>query len=203
MAAVRIVLVVLILFLTLLGGEPSGGNESNFGEQVEPVASPLVEEIVPGDPVLRLLGKTFSEIKQTLGEPREQGYGNRPGPHYYMFFQGDEGTIRVYSPVETEEKIAVSIALEDGAGIFGAKTGMTFSEIEAIVGAPDFGPQLDLDDTYLMGYFFGASNQVPEVIVSFAADAPEGPTHEIFIKWEGFYHSEEMLEPGTGELHEI
>ena len=64
---------------------------------------------------------------------------------------------------------------------------MPFIEIEDILGIPDFGPELGIDDQYYMGYFYGETNhQVPEVFVSFSAASIDSPTQDVFIKWEAF-----------------
>ena len=68
MTVARISLIALVLFLALLGGEPSGSHERYFEDNAGPGATPTVIDVIPGDPVLRLIGKTFTEIKQTLGE---------------------------------------------------------------------------------------------------------------------------------------
>ena len=147
------------------------------------------------DPVLNLLGKSFDEVKQVLGEPDEQGYSRWLGPHYYILFQHGKGDILFSSPVSSpvsspellENKIAVSIILGPGQEILGAKTGMHFSEIKEILGEPAYGPELGMDNLYYMDYFFGEmSDQVPEVFISFSAACIDCPTQDVFIKWEAF-----------------
>ncbi len=63
---------------------------------------------------------------------------------------------------------------------------MLFSEIKDILGAPDFGPELGMDNLYYMDYFFGETNNMPEVYISFSSDRINGSTNDVFIKWEAF-----------------
>ena len=131
-----------------------------------------------------------------LGEPDEQGYSGWQGPHYYILFQHEKGVVRFCSPEPVENGIAVSIILEPGQEILGAKVGMLFSEIKEILGEPAFGPELGMDNLYYMDYFFGEmSHQVPEVFISFSAACIDCPTQDVFIKWEAFeYGQMELLQ---------
>ncbi len=147
------------------------------------------------DPVMILLGKSFDEIIHVLGEPDEQGDSSLYGPHYYILYMHKEGAIRLCSPEPMEKKIAVSIILGPGQEVLGARVGMTFPEIQDILGAPAFRPEPGMDKLYYMDYFFGeTTNQIPEIFISFSADAINSPTHNAFIKWEAFeYDKVEMF----------
>ena len=140
------------------------------------------------DPVMNLLGKQFDEIERILGSPDEQGYDNWLGPHYYMLFRHEEGVMRICSPEYIEDRIAVSIILGSGQRVLGATVGMSFEEIMALLGEPDFGPDHGIDNLYHMGYHFGAllDHGMPEVFVSFSAPTIDSPTDEAFIKWESY-----------------
>ncbi len=150
----------------------------------------LNPEMFNEDPVMSLLGKSFLEIKQELGEPDEQGYSGWLGPHHYILYRYEEGFIQFCSP-EPDNKIAVSIILGAGQDILGAKVGMRFPEITGILGAPDFGPEIGMDNLYYMDYFKGEINdQIPEVFISFVAVSLNSPTDYVFIKWEAFKYGE-------------
>jgi hypothetical protein len=141
--------------------------------------------------VMDLLGKNFDEIKQVLGEPAEQGYRSWLGLHHYILYRYEEGFIQFCSPEPIENEIAVSIILGSGQEVLGAKVGMRFSEITGILGAPDFGPEIGIDNLYYMDYFKGEINdQMPEVFISFVAVSMNAPTDHVFIKWEAFKYEE-------------
>lgn len=173
----------VVTLLLVLSNEPRGNVIYSKSEKVESIEISTVD-LFQKDPVMNFLGKSFDEIKQVLGEPEEQGYGNWSGPHYYMHFRYKEGVIRFFSPEEIENRIVVSIFLGEDQEVLGVKVGMTFSEIKNILGVPDYGPELGLDNLYYMDYFFGEKNQMPEVFLSFFSDTINSPTNVAFLKWE-------------------
>lgn len=149
------------------------------------------------DPLIKLLGKSFDEIKQVLGEPDEHGYSEWLGPHYYILFRNKKGAVRFCSPEPMENKIAVSIILGPGQEVLGVKVGMSFLEIKDILGTPSSGPDLSMDNQYYMDYFLGETgNQIPEIFLSFIADAVDSRTQEAFIKWEGFEYDQMEMKSG-------
>ena len=150
-------------------------------------------DLVQKDPKVDYLGKSFAEIKEVLGEPDEQGESSWYGPHNYMLFNHEEGEILFHSPKEKdmEDKLVVSIILGEGLAVLGVEVGMTFAEIEDVLGSPDFGPKPGMENLYYMEYFFGeTSNGVPEIFISFSADSINGPTRDAFIKWEAFFEKD-------------
>jgi len=155
-------------------------------ESMENSISVMLEK----DPVFSLLGKRFLEIKQVLGEPDEQGYSGSLGPHHYILYRYEEGFIQFCSPEPIENKIAVSIILGPAQEVLGAKVGMRFPEITDILGAPDFGPEIGMDNLYHMYYFGEINDQIPEVFISFVAVSMNSPTDHVFIKWEAFKYEE-------------
>lgn len=146
--------------------------------------------VLPNDPTLALLGKSFAEIRVILGEPDQQGYSSWQGPHNFMLYNDAddvEGAIYFASPKGFDYKLAVSIILGEGQEVLGAQVGMTFVDIEDILGPPAFGPGPGMGDLYYLDYHFGQrANQVPEVFISFSADDIDSPTFDAFIKWEAF-----------------
>ncbi len=187
-----ICLSILIMSIVLFGYQ-AVVNPSFFQRQQVEISEIPESEMLKKDPVMKLLGKSFDEIKQMLGEPDEQGFSEWLGPHYYILFLQKEGVIRFASP-EPENKIAVSIILGQGQEVLGAKVGMLFLEIKDILGAPDFGPELGMDNLYHMDYFYGETkNQAPEVFISFSADAINSNTQEAFVKWEGYENYQKQI----------
>ena len=180
-------LLIFVLPFILLGCQAVENPVYAHQQKAESIGSPVLDMLFEKDPVMNLLGKSFDEIKQVLGEPDEQGYSGWLGPHYYILYRHKEGVIRFSSPKTIENKIAVSIILGPKQEVLGAKVGMVFLEIKDILGVPDFGPELGMDNLYYMDYFFGETNhQIPEVFISFSADRINGYTNDVFIKWEAF-----------------
>ena len=193
----RLLLTLLIVSLpfVLMGCQDAEKPVFTHQQKVDSAES-LALDKSKNNPVINLLGKSFDEIILALGEPDEQGYSGWLGPHYYILYNHQEGVVRFCSPEHLDNKIAVSIFLGPGQEVFGAKVGMTFPEIQDILGTPDSGPVLGMDNLYYMDYFIGEiTNQVPEVFISFSADTINSPTHEAFIKWEAFdYDQMEILQ---------
>ena len=169
-----------------------GSTEKPLLEGADSIISPVLD-IAEKDPVLKLLGKSFDEIKQLKGKPDEEGYSERLGPHNYILYRQEEGFIRVGSPepLDLDNKIAASIILGPGQEVLGAKAGMLFAEIKDILGEPDFGPEHGMDNLYYMNYYFGEMNDgIPEVYISFSAACVNSPTDVVFIKWEAFKYGQ-------------
>jgi len=139
------------------------------------------------DPVVQFIGERFDDIKQQLGEPHEHGASSWLGAHNYILYRFKDGYIRFGSPVSEENSIVTSIIIGPGQEVLGARVGMDFPEIVAILGEPDFGPEPGINNHYYMGYYWGGlSDQVPEYIISFTAEDIDAPILDIFIKWEGY-----------------
>ncbi len=184
-------LLFFILPFVLLGCQAVENPIYAHRQKVESTGSPVLD-IFEKDPVMNLLGKSFDEIRQVLGEPDEQGHSAWLGPHNYILYQNREGIIRFCSPESLD--IAISIILGPGQEVLGAKVGMLFPEIIDILGQPDFGPELGIDNLYYMVYFLGEINhQTPEVFISFSAVEIDSPTHDVFIKWEAFENNQTEL----------
>ena len=190
-----LLLLIFILLFILVGCQAVVNPEDDHPQKVEYTCTP-VSSMFEKDSAMSLLGKSFIEIKQVLGEPDEQGYSDWLGPHHYILYRYKEGFIQFCSPESIENEIAVSIILGPGQEVLGAKVGMRFSEITGILGTPDFGPEIGMDNLYYMDYFVGEINdQIPEVIISFAAVSINSPTDHVFIKWKAFkYEKTEIFQ---------
>jgi len=194
------------MLLTLWGCQPLQNHENSqetakskhlCSFKVEGTESPEAPAIDAGllqkDATLNLLGKSFTEIKEALGAPNEQGYSNEYGPAKYMLFKNKGGAIVFYSPENLENKRAISIVLGEGQSLLGTEVGMTFAEIKDILGSPTFGPEPGMGDSYFMDYYVGeTTNNMPEAFISFSADDSSSGTDEAFIKWEAYDLTDEM-----------
>ncbi|MDW7740267.1 MAG: hypothetical protein SCJ97_09470 [Bacillota bacterium] len=185
-----ILLLIFTLPAILVGSEAIEKSVYAYRQNIVSIES-LGFDKFENAPVMNLLGKNFDEIKQVLGEPAEQGYSSWLGPHHYILYQYEEGFIQFCSPQPIENKIAVSIILGPGQEVLGAKVGMRFPEIISILGAPDYGPAIGIDNLYYMEYFRGEiKDQTPEVFISFVAVSINSPTDHVFIKWEAFKYED-------------
>ncbi|MBW6463223.1 MAG: hypothetical protein K0B84_03450 [Firmicutes bacterium] len=185
-----VLLLIFILPVFLLHSKAVEEPVYAYQQQIEGAES-LIFNKLENDPVIDLLGKNFDEIKQVLGEPAEQGHSSWLGPHHYILYRYEEGFIQFCSPETIENKIAVSIILSPGQEVLGAKVGMRFTEIIGILGTPDYGPVIGMNNLYYMEYFRGEiKNQMPEVLISFVAVSMNSPTDHVFIKWETFEYDQ-------------
>ncbi len=141
---------------------------------------------VEDDPVIRMLGMRFEEVERTLGQPDDEGYEEAVfGPHNYLHYRTKEGDIRFASPASVEDPIVNSIIMGSGGEIGGVRVGMTFEEIVSRWGPPTSDPQLGMNDTYYMDYFFGETESgAPDIVISFSAKCRSCPTQDVFIKRE-------------------
>lgn len=132
---------------------------------------------VEQDPVLALLGQPFGKIERALGEPSDAGYGSLYGPHNYILYSTADGDIRFCSPEILDEPRAISIIMRSGGRVLNVDVGMSFSEIEEVLGPPDYGPDSGTDGVYYADYIIDS-----EVYISFSAPSIDGPTEDAFIK---------------------
>jgi len=184
-------ILITFLLLSALFGFRAAENPS-FDQHHETGSNGIpVENRFESDPVVQFIGKNFDDIKQKLGEPHEHGSSNWLGPHDYILYHFEDGYIRFGSSSfgssnSEKNSIATSIIIGPGQEVLGVRAGMAFSEIVAILGEPDFGPEPGINNQYHMGYYWGEVNdQIPEYTISFVADDIDAPTRDVFIKWEG------------------
>jgi hypothetical protein len=187
---------LFLLILTMMYGYDQGESHTDFKlQEVQTMEIATPDRFKIDDPVINLLGKEFHEIKQVLGKPDEEGHSELFGPHYYILFKHKEGFIHFCSSEAIENKVADSIILGLGQEVLGVKVGMFFPEIKNILGPPDFGPELGMDNLFYMDYFVGdIKNKLPEATLSFSADAINSPTKEAFLKMENFEYDQIELQ---------
>jgi hypothetical protein len=188
-----LLLLIIILPFVLFGCQALVNLEYYHQKEAESMEN-SISAMFEKDPVLSLLGKSFLEIRQVLGEPDEQGYSDWLGPHHYILYRYEEGFIQFCSPELIKNEIAVSIILGPGQEVLGARVGMRFPEIAGILGSPDFGPEIGMDNFYYVDYFWEEINdQIQKVFISFIAVNTDSPTDHVFIKWESFQYEETKI----------
>lgn len=187
----RLLLLLILIFSLVMAGCQSGLIPNDPDVQNSVYVGDTVSKIHEEDPVLSLLGKSFNEIKQVLGEPDDQGYGDWLGPHQYLLYESEKGFIQFCSPESNVSGIVISIFLGEGLAVLGAKIGMSFQEIADILGEPDLGPEIGMDNYFYADYFSGEIiNGVPEIFISFVASSMDSPTKYALVKWEAFNEEE-------------
>ena len=188
-------LLLPILPVTLLGSQPVEQPVYAYRQQIERTGD-LISNKFGNDPVMDLIGKNFDELKQVLGEPDEQGQSSLAGVYNYFLYRYEKGSVKFCSPTGLDNNIVISIIIGPGQEIYGVRAGMLFSEIVAILGTPDFGPELGVNNIYYMDYYLGEiNNQTPEAFISFSSADINGPTQDIFIKWEAYdYNQKDQLQ---------
>jgi hypothetical protein len=177
-------LIILILLFALLGFRAVEKPLFAQRQKTENNGIPVLDRF-KNDPVVQFIGMSFDDIKQQLGEPHEHGSSSWLGAHSYILYHFKDGYIRFSSPDSEENSVATSIIIGPGQEVLGARVGMDFPEIVEILGPPDFGPELGLDDHYYLDYYLEEPNdQSLQVLLSFSADEANSPTRDVFIKWE-------------------
>ena len=181
-----ILLLIFILPAILMGSTHMEESAYAYRQKTVSTEIPVFGKF-ENDSVIDLVGKNFDEIKQVLGEPAEQGNRSWLGSHHYILYRYGEGVIRFCSPESIDDKKVISIIMEPGQEIYGVRVGMLFKEIMAILGEPDSGPELGMNNLYYMDYYLGKFNhQVPEILISFSAVDIDGSTLDAFVKWETY-----------------
>ncbi len=189
-----LVLMILIILLPLAFEGTQTAEDPQMAVDMDPGIKPMSRSestlvtMIEDDPIIGLLGMRFEEIGVALGDPDDEGYHEVVfGPHHYMHYSSEGGSIRFLSPATVEDPTVASIILGPGREILGVEVGMQFEEILSIWGSPDSGPELGMDDIYYMDYFFGeASYGIPDIVISFSAECLDCPTKDAFIKREDF-----------------
>jgi len=183
------ILLPLILILFLWGNHSSNYTYSEASDPEEAVYALVLASSGSSKnySALDFLGLSFKEVQSLLGEPDTEGFSYLLGPHNYIEYDLVAGPVLFCSPSGIENKLAVSILLGGEHEVLGARVGMSFAEIRSIIGEPDFGPELGIDNRHYMDYHIGESSSgTPQILISFSAESINGPTKDVFLKWEAF-----------------
>ena len=95
-----------------MGYESVEGAEYSYQKSINSAKS-SIQNMFDEDSAMNLLGKSFGEIKEVLGEPDEEGFSKqgRGLSNYIMRFRHKDGAIIFSSPKDMKNKIAVSIIM--------------------------------------------------------------------------------------------
>jgi len=172
---------------------------SSSGCRSVPPPPPDVEEktVYPGDPgnsfykdaVLQYLGWNQEDIIELYGEPDIRGTIGGPGGEFLYY--RDEKISFIFAGfeegVKKEERVVNNLDLFPGAKVLGVQVGMTFNQIEEILGPPlwrDYDPH---GDCYSMVYWLGEErDDMGEVEMWFCAASNDAPTETVLILWKKY-----------------
>lgn len=137
---------------------------------------------------INFLDKSFQEVKHILGKPDDHGYSGWYGEINYLYYEKDDIFLMspyYGTPIQGDEMVT-AIELGEGSEVLNARVGMTFKEIERVLGPPDDGPyECIKEGNYILGYSlkdvtgFSSGEQID---LSFYAIDPYKPTYKAFIK---------------------
>ena len=170
---------------------------SFLGCQSVPPPPPDVEEktdLYPGDPgdsfyndaVLQYLGWNQEDIIELYGEPDIRGPIGGPGGEslYYQeknisfIFAGDEGV----------EGVVNNLDLYPNTEVLGVTVGMTFNQIEEILGPPRWREYDPFWEGYSMTYWLGEErDDMGEIEIYFHAVSDNAPTEMAAIRWKKYW----------------
>jgi len=135
------------------------------------------------DDVLENLGRTKKEIVEEYGEPNEiELIGAAGGEAFYyenknisFVFAGEEGIVN-------------NLYLYPGVEVLDIEVGMTFNEIEEILGEPEFRGLGDHYEGYIMTYFLGDTDEaLGELELWIKAEHENYPSEKIEVLWKKFW----------------
>jgi hypothetical protein len=135
------------------------------------------------DPVLSHLGMTKEKVIKKYGEP---DYAVEPGSNEKssLFYQDE----KILFFLDDEKEVVNNMEIYSGKEILGTKIGMTFSEIENILGEPNEKGYNFQDENYSLSYFLGkVTGGMGEVEIWFSSDTEDGKTNKATILWKKYW----------------
>jgi hypothetical protein len=167
---------------------------SFLGCRSVPPPPPDVEEktdLYPGDPgdsfyndaVLQYLGWNQEDIIELYGEPDIRGPIGGPGGEFLYY--RDEKISFIFAG---DEEMVNNLELFPGGKVLGVQVGMSFNEIEEILGPPRDRGYDEHSHMYSMVYFLGEEiDDMGEVEMWFAAPSDGAPTETVLILWKKYW----------------
>ncbi|MCX6759251.1 MAG: hypothetical protein NT012_01680 [Candidatus Nealsonbacteria bacterium] len=134
------------------------------------------------DQVLQYLGKQLEDIMELYGEPDIRG--TIPGPGGEFLYYREKNISFIFAG---DEKVVNNLELFPGGKVLGVQVGMSFDEIEQVLGPPrwrDYDPH---GDCYSMVYWLGEEqNDMGEVEMWFCAASNDAPTKSVMVLWKKY-----------------
>ncbi len=135
------------------------------------------------DSVLEYLGAKRETLIEVYGEPDFEGTIGGPGGSFVFYeeirtsfiFAGDQGVVN-------------NLEVFSGGKVLGIKVGMTFEEIEKVLGPPRSKGYDPYGGDYTMVYYFGEEEDgLPEIEAWFSAEEEKMPTKKAEIFWKKYW----------------
>lgn len=140
------------------------------------------------DPILKNLGLTKIEITGIYGTPEISEHWG-PGGEMYSYI--DKGIAFVFAGEETEIVNNILLSSKSEETLLNVRVGMTFKEIEAILGKPEWTGLFEEGSDYGeygMVYYLGDQRDVEsEIMVQFFAQSNDGSTQIALIMWKAYW----------------
>ncbi len=128
-------------------------------------------------------GMTQENIIDRYGTPTYRGSIGGPGGE--VFFYEDINISFIFAG---EGKIVNNLEVFDGVEVLGAEVGMTFDDIEEVLGEPRDRGFDHYSEVYTLVYFIGdESDGMGEVEIWFSADSDFGETKKAEIFWKKYW----------------
>lgn len=135
------------------------------------------------DAVLQYLGWNQEDIIELYGEPDIRGTIGGPGGEFLYYrdekisfiFAGDEGVVN-------------NLELFPGEKVLGVQVGMSFDEIEQVLGPPRDRGYDEHSQCFSMVYFLGEErDDLGEVEMWFCAASNDAPTESVMVLWKKYW----------------
>jgi len=181
-----LLIIILIFFFVFWGKEedplPVDPEKETFLEERKKELAEIKDKDFYEDNIIKHLGWSEEELKEVHGLPDRVTPHYREGEEFYyedlnasFLFTGDDGFVN-------------NIYLYPGAEILDIEVGMTFDEIEEVLGEPRFRGFDEMEEKYMMVYFLGdATEGLGELELYIAAEGENAPTERIDVLWKEYW----------------
>lgn len=137
------------------------------------------------DPVLKNLGLSKEKVIRKYGNPDKEG-GMSESEYERDFFFYEKENVSFF--FDKEAGVVSNIEVYPGTNILGVVVGMTFNEIEKILGDPQEKGYNFHDNNYTLSYFLGEKTEgMGEVEVWFSAEEEDGETEMAKVLWKKYW----------------
>ncbi len=134
------------------------------------------------DSLLDNLGRTAQEVVDVYGAPTEVSDHYLGGEELYY----EDLSARFV--LAGEEGVVNNLYLTEGAEIWDVEIGMTFDEIEEVLGEPEFRELDAAYGEYILVYFMGEKTEtLGELEVWFFAPSQEASTEHASVLWKKYW----------------
>ncbi len=186
----------LIAIIFIGGIFMSGCNEGEELNDIVELNDDASEEILREEDLLNYLDKPSLEILALYGYPDPAG--TYQGSVYWLYedltFFFHHKYYDEDAPFYVEETARVSAlsSRKDGAECYGTKIGMTFNEIEYVMGyeGDEYYEDHESDDVVLVYHLKELKEKINDVELFFYAEDDTSPTKRLQIIWKGYYSGE-------------